>query len=704
MNNNSILRVAPGPDGVSIWSSEIFGTGDALRVREFLLRAFSVSEVRRVELQRGKSYGRIQYAAVNSPGPIWKKLSAALKAPAVSLTTEIQSRLDVEAVYLDGPRRAPVHVSRIGNSLSTWRVRYQSEDRLLLWHPALRNRRDVVFRLEEELAAIFGVRDFSASALTAGVDIRFDKDRVTADRLARELEKAWPRLLDGLDSPPSRTRLFTAVGLLGLSFTGQYVVPALRPAALAGVALYSAPNVFNAAKQLARGQVGLSALYTTGLGFALASGQPFSSSLFAVLMQFWPHLARRKLVRTQRRLFAPQRRRPGWARVAHATGIEVEVNASALRKGERVVVGRGEIVPVDGVVEEGTAAVLDGALFGSDHAKRKTRGDDVPAGAFVRDGRLTIRVERTGADTTASYVASLLPRGPIEGLPSALEAERIANRNAKPALALAALSLGVTRTPRIAQALIRPDYATGPRLSSQFTALHSLGRGLQRGVLFRNLAALERLSEVDAIVFDDTAGLDRRRSGEIAGTPVVAQLRAQYPRARIVYVSRSPRADVEALAGTLGIERFHPRASAAAKLDVIRGLGGKTLWIGDGSEPQAREQLAASTVSVSVAPLSRVRDDAADILLPHTGLDGLAELIELGRAHASRLEQDYRVIYAVNTLGAAGGLLARFGSLQSGLLSHLGNGLIYARHARDLDRLIAGVEAKHVALTQLARQ
>jgi cation-transporting P-type ATPase C len=836
MNNPSALRVAPGVDGVSIWSSEIFGDPAGSSVRDFLARAFSVKEVEGVELQRATSRGRICHAAVANPAQILKKLSRALRSvdgasPISGVWDRPAQRIDAGFVYLDGPQAAVVRVSRIGNALTTWRVRHHSDRTLLLWHPSLRNRRDVVFRLEEELAAIFGIEAFSASALTGAVSIRFDKSALTLERLIKQLEKTWPRLLKGLDGPPSRKRFVAAVGLLGLAFTGQYLVPAVRRFAVAGVVIYSFPNVVAAVKQLRRGEVGLSALYTTGLGLMLIGGMPFASTVFAVLMQFWPHLSRHKVVSSQRRLFAGQRRRPVWVRIAQVDGVDVEAHVDDLRQGDLIVVRRSEIVPVDGVVESGSA-VVDEAPFGGGQLEDKSQGDPVAAGAFVHDGNLTIKVERVGTQTSASYIDSLLPHTLIAGLPSSQEAERIANRNAKPVLLLSAVTLGIARTLRPAQALIRPDYATGPRLSAQLSALQGIAYGLRHGVLFRNPAALDRIAVAEIYVIDESAGLDRRsievakvetvsgvaaelvvsyvlaahrtsgsersralarfasshaivqpnvaslsrhagitryrdgtgstieiatewhltaakvdvpkrfqrspvrrseaparrvatdtageqpsvrplwvlrdgkvigqvsfaRSGELIGKEVVAALKTQKPQARIAYLSRGAQADADALAGKLGIEFAYGGVNQAAKADLIRGLGHKTLWIGDGSDPQARESIVASTVSVSVAALTHVHQDAADIQLPQRALLGLPLLMDIARAHATRLAQDWRTVYSTNLLGVAGAFGARFGSLQAGLLSHVGTGLIYIRRARQLDRMASAVDKRRAQL------
>jgi manganese/zinc-transporting P-type ATPase C len=826
------MRIAPGADGVSIWSSEIFGGAEASRVYEFLSRTFAVKEVETVELRRATHFGRIGYGAVSNPGQIWKKLSRALSAPSEAppsseTDTEPLRRTDAELLYLDGSSAAPVHVTRIGGSLSTWRVRRQNENTLQLWHPVLRNRRDVVFRLEEELAAILGVEGFRASALTARVTIHFDNAALTVEQLVRQLEKAWPRLLAGLDGPPSRKRLVAAGGLLGLAFTGQYLVPALRPIAVAGVALYSSPNVVKAAKELRRGEVGLYALYSTGLAFLLISGLPFASTAITVLVQSWPHLTRQKVVSSQRRLFGRQRRRPVWARKPNGEGVDTEVDVDDLRKDDVIVVRSGEIVPVDGVVQEGSAAVVEGVLFSADHVEHRSQGDAIGAGAFVCDGSLTIRVERTGAQTSANYIASLLPHTAHATTLALVEAERIANRNAKPALALSALTLAITRTLQPAQVVIRPDYATAPRVSAQLSALHGLARGSQEGAFFRNPAALDRLARADIFVIDESAGLGRRqieaatvqtvngvsegliaayataaygnartdrslalarlasnleaapaeapsvhhsagvtryrdsfgsaigiataqyvaalnidvpkrfhtalalhtkeagrrtetdsrdepslrplwvlrdgkiigvvsfaRNGELIGKQVVAALKAQNRRARFIYLSRAAEAETQVFARGLGIEFSCGGLGQAAKTRLIRDIGRNTVWVGDGADPASRAAIEASTVSVSVAPFWRSPQDFADILLPQKGVAALPALIEIGRAHERRLARDYRTVYAVNLLGLGGAFFARFSSLQAGLLSNLGTGLVYARHARALDRLASAAESE----------
>ncbi|MES1171620.1 MAG: ATPase [Bacteroidota bacterium] len=829
------MRIALTTDGVSIWSAQLFERSATSQVQDFLSRIFSVEEVESVELERNRHFGRIRYAALANPRRIWRKLSRALKAssadpiatPRGQLAAQRQplERFDVELLNLDGAGDGPVYVGRVGGALSTWRVVRQSDTSLHLWHPAIR-RREVVFRLEEELASILGVVDFRITTLTASVVIRFDKTALAVEHLARELEKAWPRLLDGLDGPPSSKRLVAAGALLALASVGQYLVPGLRPVALVGVLIYGFPNVIKALRQLTRGQVGIYAQYSAGMALLLISRMPFTAALFAVLMQLWPRLAHRKITKSQRRLFARQRRRQVWARVQR-DGAEIEVGVDELRADDRIVVRKGETVPADGVVQSGTAVVVEGPAFTAGRIEQKVPGDSVGFGAVIREGRLVIGVERTGSETTAGHVATLLPHAPLRSMPSLLEAERIANRNAKPILALAGISLALTRRLRPSQALIRLDFATAPRLSAQLSAFRALAEGSRQGVYFSDPAALDRLAAATVVVFDESAGLERRcvevaavetvkgvpagvvaahaaaalgrsgadrsvalatflskaddaypkaglvmhqpgvarfrdeegrtievvtahhaaasnieiprewrrppsgastaanegaevavrnedpalrplwvvrngqlvgvvsfaRAGEMIGKQVVAAAKAQQPRARFVYLSRRGEAEARAAASEIGIDFSYGDLDPQAKAALIRGVGRPAVWVGDGIDPAARDAIAASTVSVSVTASGQSRQDVANILvLP--GLAGVPSVLAIGQAHSRRLAHDYRTVYSFSLLGAGGAFLARLGALHTGLLSNIGTGIIYARHARALDKLAAAAASR----------
>ena len=79
------------------------------------------------------------------------------------------------------------------------------------------------------------------------------------------------------------------------------------------------------------------------------------------------------------------------ARRLRDDGIVESVAVDELQTGDCVIVGPGDIVPVDGTVSAGTALVRDTELSGESFASARRPGDTVYAGSHSIDGRLEIR-------------------------------------------------------------------------------------------------------------------------------------------------------------------------------------------------------------------------------------------------------------------------------------------------------------------------
>ncbi|WP_244395990.1 ATPase [Beijerinckia indica] len=844
-----LVRIVPGRQDLSIWSKTLFADSPDSLIREFLARVFSVEEVNEVEIQRRDAFGRLRYKRSADKAGIWRKLGRALHGAdtahsSVGHTIAAASSvpLGIDALYLPEHSIGPIRIYRVGSSLSSWRIRRrQGNGAICLAHPVLFNRKDIAYRLEEELAAILGVEAYRTNILTASVSIRFDPHTIDLDLLVRQLEKSWPRLLNGLEGPPSSKRLVASGGLLALSYTGQYLVPAVKPIAVLGVALYGAPNVINATKQIAHFRIGLPALYSAGLVFMLIGGMPFASSVMAVLMQVWKHLGYGTAKRAQRRLFAIHRRRAAKARLLHGDGLEISVDVDSLAAGDRILVREGEVIPVDGIVTAGFAAVDEEFLSGAVGAIDKIPGDPVYAASIIRGGSLIVRVEKIGENTAAGSIGARLPHTQIDFLPSSADAQRIANRNATPALAAAAINLAVTGLMRPSQALIRPDYLTAPQMTAQLGALHNLADGLSRGIYFRDPAALDRLAATDTYVFDDDCDLERRqievaaviavaglsedvilgytaaafpvtqnertialfaeagrrdapipavsertrhagvvryldghahlieiaapayieardlpvprevkdrlaafaealddhdkygregdegtrrdfahqeplrpafvlrdgvilgvvilrRQGKLEARDVITALKAHNKRTRFIHISSRPQEEAQERAERVGISTVFGNLDHAGKIRTLERLGHRIVWVGDGAAPGSLSLIKISAVSISVGGLATIASDAADITLLQPGLAGLVPLRSIGRAHRSRIEADYRMVYAANLIGAAGGFAAGFGSLESGLVSHAATGIIFIRHWKRLHDLVSRLEKRRTTL------
>src|SRR5262249_45387708 len=99
--------------------------------------------------------------------------------------------------------------------------------------------------------------------------------------------------------------------------------------------------------------------------------------------------------------------RPRTARVVR-DGDEDEVAIEEVKPGDVVAVRPGERIPVDGRVVGGRSAVDQSVLTGEGLPVDKGEGDPVFTGTFNQFGRLEVRTDKVGAETTLGQVIRLL--------------------------------------------------------------------------------------------------------------------------------------------------------------------------------------------------------------------------------------------------------------------------------------------------------
>src|SRR3970040_476837 len=74
------------------------------------------------------------------------------------------------------------------------------------------------------------------------------------------------------------------------------------------------------------------------------------------------------------------------ARLLSPEGKELEVNASSIHVGDKVIVRAGEVIPVDGEVVEGISSVDESMVTGESMPVVKQKGDRVVGGPLTKKG------------------------------------------------------------------------------------------------------------------------------------------------------------------------------------------------------------------------------------------------------------------------------------------------------------------------------
>lgn len=113
------------------------------------------------------------------------------------------------------------------------------------------------------------------------------------------------------------------------------------------------------------------------------------------------------------------------ARVLDEQGESSLIPADKLKKGDRVLVKAGEVVPGDGRILEGQSAVDESMLTGEHLPVRKQMGDEATGGTLNVEQPLTLEITRNPQDSTLSTLRRLLDRAESEKPSATILADRI---------------------------------------------------------------------------------------------------------------------------------------------------------------------------------------------------------------------------------------------------------------------------------------
>ena len=187
-------------------------------------------------------------------------------------------------------------------------------------------------------------------------------------------------------------------------------------------------------------------------------------------------------------------------------GVETELPFELLSVGDTLVVHAGQMIPIDGVISKGTAAVDQHVLTGEAQPVEKGVGDQVFAATILLAGRIQVLVEKAGSETAAAQIREVLAN--TTDFRTAIQARwrNVADMTVLPTLGLAGVALAVLN-PASALAVVNSNYVAVMKVASPLGMLNFLQRASQSGVLIKDGRALEAVGKVDTVVFDKTGTL-----------------------------------------------------------------------------------------------------------------------------------------------------------------------------------------------------
>ena len=191
---------------------------------------------------------------------------------------------------------------------------------------------------------------------------------------------------------------------------------------------------------------------------------------------------------------------------------EQNVPISQVAAGDIYVVRPGEIIPVDGIVTEGSSAVNESALTGESIPIDKETGNNVCAGTINQSGFLKCRAIKVGEDTTLSQIIKMVSDAAATKAPIAKIADRVSGVFVPAVITIAVIttivwlligrSFGFAIARGISVLVISCPCALG--LATPVAIMVGSGKGARNGILFKTAASLEAAGHINIAALDKT--------------------------------------------------------------------------------------------------------------------------------------------------------------------------------------------------------
>ena len=419
--------------------------------------------------------------------------------------------------------RGTVRYYRRGSAVTGWEILSELPGRLRLRNLVLLRRSPICRAVERELTSVLGIGRFKTNPLTGTLLLHHDPRLLSLEQVIEILDSALVRLEPPAKPDDPDTNLPICTVSVPLAAAAQFAAPALLPVAAIMFVYSSIPTLKEARRVfLEEKRIGVDALDAVVVAGCLGTMSIFPGAVCCWCLSFGRSLVKKTRESSQKILLDAFGKQPRHA-LLDRDGVEVQVLAESLQKGDVILVHTGDTVPVDGHIVGGMAVIDQHALTGESTSAEKGIGDRVFASTVLVGGKIHVVVEQSGQETASARINQILSDTAGYKLSSQHKGERLADRAVIPTLAVGAIGMA-TMGPAGAVAVLNSDLGTGIRMAAPLAMLSSLSVCAHKGILVKDGRALEQMNAVDTVLFDKTGTLTHQRPevGRIIATAGVS--------------------------------------------------------------------------------------------------------------------------------------------------------------------------------------
>jgi heavy metal translocating P-type ATPase len=266
------------------------------------------------------------------------------------------------------------------------------------------------------------------------------------------------------------------------------------------------PLTAELAMKLFRREFGSDLLAGVSIVTSVLLGEYLAGSLVVLMLSGGEALEAYAVRSASKVLEALARRMPAEAH-RRQNGKLVDVDLSRIRIGDEIVVFPHEVCPVDGVVIDGHGAMDESYLTGEPYVISKTPGSDVLSGAINGEGALTIRTAKLPTDSRYAKIVQVMRTSEQQRPRLRRLGDQLGAFYTPLAVAIAIAAWAVSGEPIRFLAVLVVATPCPLLIAIPVAIIGAISLAARRGIIVKDPAALEKISQCRTAIFDKTGTL-----------------------------------------------------------------------------------------------------------------------------------------------------------------------------------------------------
>lgn len=302
-----------------------------------------------------------------------------------------------------------------------------------------------------------------------------------------------------------RVPILVTLGIVIYLVLGVFKLPFLAiPLIFATIILGSYELLFDTFHSLQKKQFALDYIAILAIAVGLITGEYLVAAIIALMISSGTTLEEYGIAQAKKSLTKLVDRIPQDVLLYQNGQTEKKVKISEVKIGQEIVIRKGEVIPLDGILNSEVGITDESSLTGEPYMIDKFRGDVIRSGTVNMGPPIVLRITKAEKDSTYRKIVEMVKNAQGEKAPLIRLADRYSTFFTIITLIIATFAYFHLGGMDGALAVLVIATPCPLIIATPIALMGGVNAAAKKRIIVKKLASLESLSQIDTIVFDKT--------------------------------------------------------------------------------------------------------------------------------------------------------------------------------------------------------